>query len=50
MGLRYALENGLMEIKDSPHPVFFDDTLDNSKELGIDNGAVVLNTPSYLLP
>lgn len=45
--LANALENNELDIVNSPAPIFYDETLDNSKILVVDNGAVALDDPCW---
>ena len=45
VSLKYALDNGWLEVKKGPAPILFDMALDKSSKLGVDNGAVTVSDP-----
>jgi hypothetical protein len=45
--LASALENNELEIRNTPAPVFYDETLDNVRMLVVDNGSVALAEPCW---
>lgn len=46
--MRYAFEQGWMEIKSAPTPVMFDAEAEKSYTLGVNNGALNIGDPCYV--